>query len=59
MTFFRLPNKFSATIAEGNFTARCGFTYKYELTIRDNAERVESTMLSDKLEDVMEYLAQY
>ena len=59
MTYFRLPNKFSATIVEGNFTSRCGFEYNYQLTVRDNAERVESTLLAPTLLDIMEYLAQY
>jgi hypothetical protein len=58
-TFFRLPNKFTATINEGHFTSRCGFEYDYELIVRDNAKRVESTLLAPTLKDCMDYLAQY
>ena len=58
-TFFRLSNKFSATINEGHFTSRCGFEYAFELIIRNNRQQTESTLLAPTLKDCMDVLAQY
>ena len=59
MTYFRLPNRYSATIIEGEFPSSFGVTYPYKVSIKNVCGEVEETAYCPTLADCMEVLASY
>ena len=59
MTFFNLPNNYKASITEGPIDHRSGFTFNYQVTIKNLHGLVEETALTDTIEGCMEILSSY
>ena len=59
MTYFELPNRYSANIQEGTFTSSFGFDYRFKVSIKNVCGEIEETAYCPTLADAMELLAQY
>ena len=59
MTFFNLPKGYKASITEGTINHRSGFTFNYQVTIKNADGSVEETALTDTIEGCMEVLSSY
>ena len=59
MTYFRLPNRYSATIIEGTFESSMGFDYRFKVIIRNACNIEEEVVYSERLSDCMEMLSAY
>jgi|TARA_R100000482_G_C5132149_1_gene152747 dUTPase len=59
MTFFNLPKGYKASITEGTINHRSGFTFNYQVTIKNPQGLVEETALTDTIEDCIQILSSY
>ena len=58
MTYFRLPNNYSATITEGVFPSLISEN-RYKVTVKNACGLVEEELFCSELSDCMDYLSEF